>query len=83
MARKVEKLERVFRKPQKIDGTQGMTKKEKELIKKAISLIHHKGDHYGGLNILAKMVGWEPVNMVDWKSVNIIDIISRKENSDD
>jgi len=36
-----------------------MTKKEKKLIKKAIRLIHHDDDYYGGMDILAKMVGWE------------------------
>ena len=36
-----------------------MTKKEKELIKKAIRHIHHDDDYFTGMNILAKLVGWK------------------------
>jgi len=36
-----------------------MTKKEKELIKKAIRYIHHEDDYFTGINILAELVGWK------------------------
>ena len=39
-----------------------MTKKEKELIKKAIRLIHHDSEYYTGMDILAKLVGWPTVH---------------------
>jgi len=36
-----------------------MDKEVVDKIKQAIHLIHHEDKHYEGLNILAKLVGWE------------------------
>ncbi len=38
-----------------------MTKKETELIKKAIRHIHNDDEYFSGMNILAKMVGWKTI----------------------
>lgn len=34
---------------------------EREKIKKAIILIHHKGEYFEGLDILTELVGWTTV----------------------
>lgn len=53
-----------------------MTAKEKERLKEAITLIHVKNDYYGGMDILAQMVGYakagERIDRIaeeDWKRV--------------
>lgn len=51
-----------------------MTKKEKQLIKQAIKLIH-EDDYFQGMNILAKLIGAEPMDFGKIKNVNLADII--------
>ena len=38
-----------------------MTKKEREMIKKAIRLIHNSNEYFEGMNILAELVEWPKI----------------------
>ena len=55
-----------------------MTKKEIMEIKMAIRLIHHEDKHYEGLNILAKLVGWNPFKLSDIQQADTRAISTRK-----
>lgn len=58
-----------------------MTKKEKELIKKAIKLIHSNNEYYEGMDILAKLVGYKEVGPIfdSLELKNAIEFIKEKE----
>jgi len=51
-----------------------MTAKEKNLIKRAIHLIHHEDDYNAGMDILSKLVGIEPMDLSGLKNVDLKDI---------
>jgi len=51
-----------------------VTKKERQLIKRAIFLLHHSNEYYEGMNILAKLVGYESFEP-EIKSCEIADLV--------
>jgi hypothetical protein len=59
-----------------------MTKKEKLLIKKAIRLIHKSNEYYEGMDILAKLVGYEQVKpeLDSIKQISIAEFIAKSED---
>ena len=58
-----------------------MTKKEKILIKKAIRLIHKSNEYYEGMDILAKLVGYEPAKpeFDNIKQISVAEFIAKSE----
>lgn len=56
-----------------------MTDQERKAIRKAIRLIHHENDYYGGMDILARLAGLR-VRSVDVKPVTIADLCKNRKN---
>ena len=54
-----------------IDRLKSELQELRERVKVAIKLIHDSNEYYGGMNILADVVGWK---MFDPKKLNTIDL---------
>lgn len=55
-----------------------MNKEEITKIKRAITLIHYENQHYEGLNILAKLVGWKEVKFDTLKTKSVLEIFKKE-----
>lgn len=56
-----------------------MTDQERKAIRKAIRLIHHDNDYYGGMDILARLAGLRVKN-VEVKLVTVADLCKDGKN---